>query len=238
LTFVRAKIGGWVDNVDPISAVQANQLTVNSSRAIDGTSGGEYAPKAEGPIVFTGTQGLEITTGNIELNPRYVIRNQEFEVTFFNPGSWAPDLGNNYQNLVLGSVSFPLKLPHGQVLTFIEARFKGAAGHGFDPVNLGGGITMPRLTLWSVDSSGISTLILSKDDNVIVQSEYESFHTMTLGIRPGFAGVISEAINLTIDAEENRYVLSVLSEGGADFQAGSILASITHYTTCTSYVEH
>ena len=62
MSFTRANPLGWTNLLDPLTPTQLNQIDVNISRALDGTSGGEYTSSSA--LTINGTAGVNITTSN------------------------------------------------------------------------------------------------------------------------------------------------------------------------------
>ena len=60
MTFLSQKPGGWTDDIDTITGSEITGIDVNLSNALDGGSGGAYAPSA--PITIGGA-GLNIANG-------------------------------------------------------------------------------------------------------------------------------------------------------------------------------
>jgi hypothetical protein len=61
MTFLLQKPGGWTDDIDTITGQQITNIDINLSNALDGASGGAYAPVDR--IVIGGVGGLDIQNG-------------------------------------------------------------------------------------------------------------------------------------------------------------------------------
>jgi len=91
MTFPLVKPAGWTDGVDPITASEMSTLDANLASAIDGHSGGSYAPSAALQI---GGSGLEISNcaahqvrGNYSLNHAKAAIKYRVDRTTVNPAT-------------------------------------------------------------------------------------------------------------------------------------------------------
>ena len=62
MTFARVKPTGWTDDVDVLTATQANTIDTNQSNAVDGAAGGTYTPSGDTSIDDFKSPGLKETT--------------------------------------------------------------------------------------------------------------------------------------------------------------------------------
>jgi hypothetical protein len=68
MTFSRAKPLGFTDDLDVITAAQADQIDTNQSQAIDGAGGGTYLPTAPIEINGAGLSSNNLQTSTIGAN--------------------------------------------------------------------------------------------------------------------------------------------------------------------------
>lgn len=92
--------------------------------------------------------------------------------------------------------TFPLELPHGSVLTQVRISILPAGGHVGLPV------TMPRLRVLKIDSTGGTTVVGSATDTSATVPFYEAQHYVALS---GLSHTVDRAY---------RYVAEYRNEGG------------------------
>ncbi len=68
MTFSRAKPLGYTDDLDVITAAQADQIDTNQSQAVDGVGGGTYSPGAPIEINGAGLSSNNLQTSTIGAN--------------------------------------------------------------------------------------------------------------------------------------------------------------------------
>jgi hypothetical protein len=62
VTFARVKPAGWTDDVDVLTATQANTIDTNQSNAVDGAAGGTYTPSGDLSVASLKSPSLKETT--------------------------------------------------------------------------------------------------------------------------------------------------------------------------------
>jgi len=213
----------FVDDVSVIPAAYLNKMRVDSSRAIDGTAGGAYAPAAD---IVLSTSSIQLA-GVLRL--KYVAR----PVTRRQP--MLGNLGANYahstgeliveQTIAGGEFIISLtNLPNGAVLDSVTVGLKGAAGHANDPVTA----TLPVVTVRSQDGIGGGPVPLGlQADTSADRATYEAFHTITV------AGIAH-----TIDLTTYTYDVEIDGEVAGDWVVGCEFYAVSVICTVSDQSEY
>lgn len=195
-----------------LPAAHMTTIATNQPKAVDGNGGGTWTPSA--PIILNGTSALQLG-GKLKYTARTVIRTQPLVVaarTSLNNWQWspAPSIGYDWFHAnTLGS-TFQHELTniaHNSALTSIEARFKGPTHGASWPVG-----QLASFRLFSIDAAGSPTGIGAAVIDPSNQAVYESAHTITFASGTGHV----------FDTINNRYIVLVTAEAGANALIGSI----------------
>lgn len=163
--------------------------------------------------LLTASAGVLLTGGrNVTLNSRSITRVmfgnvQDDKWDAIAPPSWAASAA---AQAAPGTylLQFELKVPHGAVLTSVTVRLTGDGLHSTAP------LTLPRLTVYSLDTSGNLVSLGALTDTSASPggspTAYDVMHSITVS-----------GLSVTIDRTTKRYVASLSPEAGTGAQIGS-----------------
>lgn len=230
MTITRVNPSAWSDG-ETITHTQANALDVNATYAVDGNAGGTYSPSAD--IEIGGANDLKLLTTK---RLKYASRS----LTIVQPlcgdhggtnVNWASDStsGTIYNHTANdGTAIYLTKIPDQSVLTRVDVYYEGAAGHALDPVDGGGGISMPYLEIYyrTVSTSTPTIIGARATDTDNVRAVYQANHDWYVG-----------GLSHTVDLRNNQYFALFASEAGADWIAAGTITAVTCTCTVTEQTE-
>ena len=193
--------------------------------AIDGVNGGSYTPAAS--VYISGVSALRmgvaalILSGPLKYDSHQVNRLQSYAGNARTvSGNWSLHTNDAWRNTAVGGVLWVTldRIPHNATLTEVRTTWKGAAGHAALPV-------MPKFELFRVSESNVRTSVASVSDTTATVPVYESAHIVYL------------SMSEVIDLGNNRYVLEITGELGANFVAGAQPLGVFVTLTVTEQAE-
>lgn len=118
------------------------------------------------------------------------------------------------------------QLYEGETLSWVEVRYRGAAGHTSDPIGLG--ITTPRLDVLHVDRDGNETLLCwTQDDPHQSPAQYEQPHSV---IASGCSHGVKPASGRVVVVWWGEFTEGWYSGGATDFHEGARILSVRTVT--------